>query len=165
MKRSTMLACVGFTSAMAAVGILAAFIPGVANAHERAEYDGYCYQKKSEAAADGATAGAIAGAVIGSQVADRGDRGAGAAVGAVAGAAAGAEAGRHSVKCYEGAYYVFYDGYAPPPPPPPGYTVVFYSSRPPGLVYRPIYVAPRGVGYRAGYRRGYYEGRHPYHAF
>lgn len=164
--------------AFMASGLLSLTAPASAQAQAQAQvvYDGYCYQKKSEAKTSGAVVGAVAGAVIGSEVAGRGDRTAGAAAGAAAGAVLGAEAGAGSVNCSGGHYYVYTEGYVPPPPPPPGYTVVYYTARPVGVVYqpvfvtprpvyRPVYIAPVGPGYRASYRKGYYDGRHPMHAY
>ena len=153
------------SASILAGGALVLLAPVNAMAQARPAYDGYCYQKKNDAAVDGAVAGGAAGAVIGSTVAGRGERVAGAAIGAAIGATVGSEAGRSGAQCYEGAYYVYYEGYVPPPPPPPGYAVVFYNSRPAGVVYRPVVIAPRGAGYRAGYRHGYYDGRHPYRAY
>jgi len=135
-------------------------VPSLASAQD---YDGYCYQRKSNATATGAVIGAIAGAAIGNGSSHRYDRGGNTVAGAAIGAIVGGAAGNASVDCYEGRYYSYErSGYYAPPPPPQGYSVVYYSSRPRYSGYsvysdryygQRYYPAPRSYYYRDRYDR------------
>lgn len=119
------------------------------------DYDGYCYQRKKDAGHKGAIIGAIIGGAIGSQV-SKNERGLGTVGGAVIGGSIGHNAGKNSVKCYNGQYYSYENGYYDPPPAPDGYGVVYYNSRPSRDYYDSVETRQ---AYRDGYDRGYRSGR------
>jgi|GEM_PF-2841260 len=127
----------------ALMGLGLAFIVSLPAAASAQGYDGYCYQKKSNATATGAILGAVVGGVIGNESSHRYDRGGNTVAGAAVGAAVGGLAGNASVSCYEDRYYSYDAGYYAPPPPPRGYVTVYYNQRP-------------SYGYRSVYRERYY---------
>ena len=139
---------------LAAVAALSAglAVPALASAQD---YDGYCYVKKHDAGTNGLVAGAIIGGLLGNSVAAHGHRGDGTAVGAVVGGAIGNSAGRDSVRCQNGDYYSYQDGYYAPPPAPDGYSVVYYNRRPTSAYYSRV----RRHAYSDGYDNGYDDSR------
>ncbi|ESQ89715.1 hypothetical protein ABAC460_12685 [Asticcacaulis sp. AC460] len=128
-------------------------VPMAASAQD---YDGYCYQRKKEAGRNGAIVGAIIGGAIGSQV-SKNERGLGTVGGAVIGGSIGHNAGKKSVKCYNGDYYSYENGYYEPREAPDGYSVVYYESRPNRRSYDRVHTGREA--YRDGYEDGYREGR------
>lgn len=127
----------------ALVGLGLAFVVSLPSVASAQRYDGYCYQKKSNATATGAILGAVVGGVIGNEASNRWDRGGNTVAGAAVGAAVGGMAGNASVSCHEDRYYSYDAGYYDPPPPPRGYVTVYYNQRP-------------NYGYRSVYRDRYY---------
>ncbi|MGZ3299280.1 MAG: glycine zipper 2TM domain-containing protein [Asticcacaulis sp.] len=119
-------------------------------------FDGYCYQRKDEAQANGAVIGAVAGGLIGNSVSNRWDRSGSTIAGAILGAILGSGVGRSSVECYGGRYYAYEDGYYAPPPPPEGYTVVYYERRPPVRFYNSVEF---GFGFGGGSHYGGWQHR------
>ncbi|ESQ78121.1 YMGG-like glycine zipper-containing protein [Asticcacaulis sp. YBE204] len=156
-----------FTKFLIGAGFAAALaVPSLASAQG---YDGYCYQRKSNATTTGMVVGAIAGAAIGNSSSHRYDRGGNTIAGAALGAVLGSAVGSSSVSCYEDRYYSYENsGYYDPPPPPSGYSVVYYSSRPSYgsySVYRDryygqrYYPAPPSYYYRGNVRYQQYDPR------
>ncbi len=121
-------------------------------------YDGFCYERKDQAQANGAILGAVAGGFLGNSVSHRWDRSGPTIAGAILGAVVGSNIGRSSVECYGGRYYAYSDGYYAPPPPPEGYSVVYYERRPPVEYYSDVVVFGGGGYYgRPHYYRPYYH--------
>jgi len=108
-------------------------------AYRPVQYDGYCYQRQAHAQTTGTIVGAVAGALIGNSVSHRWNRGSNTIGGAMVGGMLGSAVGRDSVKCYQGAYYAYDDGYYAPPPPPRGYVTVYFGSRPSYGYYNRVY--------------------------
>ncbi len=102
-------------------------------------YDGYCYEKKHDAQADGVIIGALAGGAIGGAVSNTHSKGVGTVLGALVGAAVGSNVGRHSVTCYGGNYYAYQGAYYDPAPPPAGYVTVFFHDRPDGHHFHDVW--------------------------
>ena len=129
-------------------------------------YDGYCYEKKHDAQADGVIIGALAGGAIGGAVSNTHNKGAGTVLGAIVGGVIGGNVGRHSVTCYGGNYYAYQGAYYDPAPPPAGYVTVFFHDRPDGHHFHDVWydranrVPPRpDHGWRDG--RGGWHNDHP----
>jgi len=130
------------TAGAALVLTLAAGLPMAAQAQQQyqqgSSYDGYCYTKKNGAKTTGTVVGAVGGAAVGSQI-SKNERGLGAVLGAVAGGALGRTIGANSVKCLNGEYYSYQNGYYSPAAAPEGYDVVYYQDRPKDSMYSVVY--------------------------
>lgn len=122
-------------AAMAAVIAAGAAAPALAQSNN---YDGYCYARQDQAKNTGTAVGAVAGGLIGSQV-SKNERGLGAIAGAVAGGALGRHIGKSSVKCLNGEYYSYQNGYYSPGAAPDGYDVVYFNDRPSNSMYSNVY--------------------------
>lgn len=145
----------GSVLSLAVVGTcFVGFAPTAASAQPYSRYDGYCYEKREDAKAQGAAFGAVAGAVLGSNVSGHGSKTGGSAVGAILGALVGSQIASSENTCYGGDYYSFDNGYYEPPRAPFGYETVFFAMRPsfvrPHYVMRgPVYNNYRIYDYRS----------------
>jgi len=104
-------------------------------------YDGYCYVKKEDLAGKDAAIGAAAGAIAGGLLGKKGDKTKSAVIGGAVGGAAGYVVGKNSkekIRCREGKYYVFKNGYYDPASRP-DHKTVFFEQRPAGMEYYYIY--------------------------
>src|SRR5690606_5457400 len=101
------------------------------------QYDGYCYVEKQQSGRKGTVVGAIVGGLAGSQI-SKNERGLGTVAGAVIGGAIGNQVGRSNVKCHEGVYYSYEQGYYDAPSAPQGYEPVYFEQRPSRDYYRDI---------------------------
>ena len=129
-----------------AVLAVALALPAVASARDYDShysqyhgYDGYCYEKKKDAQAEGVVIGALAGGAIGGSVSNTHNKGTGTVLGAILGGVIGGHVGRHNVSCYGGNYYAYQGAYYDPPPPPAGYVTVFYHDRPDNRHFRDVW--------------------------
>src|SRR6185312_4784235 len=136
--------------AVAAAGIAATALPGLASAQD-------CYQRRADNGTNVAVLGAVAGGAIGGATSGHREKGVGTVAGAILGAVVGSSVGRDSTHCYYDRGYA-YD--APPPPP------VVYEAPPPRVVYRETVYAPPPpppvVVYDDDYYGGYYYHRPVY---
>ena len=159
----------------AAALVAAMALPSLASAqgydnryHDYHSYDGYCYEKRKDAQADGVVIGAIAGGALGGTVANTHNKGAGTVIGALIGAAVGSNVGRSNVRCYNGNYYAYQGAYYDPPEPPSGYVTVFFHDRPDGHHFHQVWYdrsnrtppRPEG-GWRDGHG-GWHQGQAPH---
>ncbi len=133
-------------SALAAAVTTAMVLPAIASAqgydnryNDYHSYDGYCYEKKKDAQADGVVLGALAGGAIGGTVSNTHSKGAGTVIGALIGAAVGSNVAKSNVSCYGGNYYAYQGAYYDPPAPPSGYVTVFFHDRPAGRHFHQVW--------------------------
>jgi hypothetical protein len=108
---------------------------GAPLAAQAQNYDGYCYQKSSNARTKGTVIGAVAGAAVGSGVAGKGAKTEGGILGAIVGGAIGNQIGKEHketsrANCLNSRYYIYDRGYYDPPSPPNGYRTVYFTDRP-----------------------------------
>jgi hypothetical protein len=138
--------------AVAAAGIAAAALPGLASAQD-------CYQQRNDNRTTGAVVGAVAGGAIGGATSGHREKGVGTVAGAILGAVAGSAIAGDNTHCY------YNNGYAyDAPPPPPAYRGGYaYDAPPPPPVYGYGYAPAPVVVYGGGYYGGrYYYGRPVY---
>ena len=142
--------------AVAAAGIAAAALPGLASAQS-------CYQQQNDNRTTGAVVGAVAGGAIGGATSGHREKGFGTVAGAILGAVAGSAIAGDNTRCYDDRGYD--RGYAyndAPLPPPPG-RVVYDAPPPLPVVYgEPVYAPAPVVVYGGGYYGGRYYGRPVY---
>lgn len=115
---------------------LGALAPVTASAADE-RYDGYCYVKKEDLAGKDAALGAAAGAIAGGLLGKKGDKTKSAVIGGAVGGVAGYVVGKNStqkIRCRQGKYYVFKNGYYDPAPRD-DHRIVFFESRPEGMDY------------------------------
>jgi len=122
-------------AAMALVVAAGSAVPAMA---QDTDYDGYCYTKQNNAKTTGTVVGAVAGGALGSQV-SKNERGLGAVAGAVIGGVVGRNIGKNSVKCLNGEYYSYQNGYYSPASAPDGYDVAYFRERPNSSTYTTTY--------------------------
>lgn len=123
---------------LATVAVASALVVGVAAPAQaytggQADYDGYCYARKSNKERDDALKGAAVGAAVGAIFGKKKKKVQTAVVGAAVGAAAGYVVARNShekIDCADGRYYVYTGAYYDPPPADDGYKIVFFQDRP-----------------------------------
>lgn len=121
-------------------------------------YDGYCYQKNSQARTKGTVIGAAGGAALGNIVAGKGNKTEGTILGGIVGGIVGNQVAKNqqnknqSIECLHGRYYIYEDGYYDPPTAPKGYTATYFYERPSNAT---PYVRRNGYEYewRPGDRR------------
>ncbi|MDC7674855.1 glycine zipper 2TM domain-containing protein [Asticcacaulis machinosus] len=135
-----------------ALGLGLFVAPSIAQAQN---YDGYCYQKNSNARTKGTVIGAVAGAAVGSGVAAKGAKTEGGILGAIVGGAIGNKIAKDQketarANCLNSRYYVYDRGYYEPDSPPDGYRTVYFTERP---NYNSYYVRHNGRDER-------WDGRH-----
>ncbi|MFT4089682.1 MAG: glycine zipper 2TM domain-containing protein [Asticcacaulis sp.] len=118
--------------------------------HSGAAYDGYCYQKNSQARTKGTVIGAAGGAVLGNVVAGKGNKTEGTVLGGILGGIIGNQVAKNqqnknpNIECLYGRYYIFENGYYEPDAAPSGYTVTYFYQRPDNAAY---YVRRNGYDY------------------
>jgi|GEM_PF-3608921 len=115
-----------------------------------AAYDGYCYQKNSQARTKGTVIGVAGGAVLGNVIAGKGNKTEGTVLGGILGGIIGNQVAKNrqnkapDVECLYGRYYIFENGYYEPEPAPSGYTTTYFYQRPDNAAY---YVRRNGYDY------------------
>ena len=123
-----------FRSAVAMTA--AAFVVGFAApamAYDNANYDGYCYAKKSNKERDDALKGAAIGAAAGAIFGKKKKKVQTAVIGAAVGAGVGyvvAKNSKEKIDCSGGRYYVYTGSYYDPTPADEGSKIVFFETRP-----------------------------------
>lgn len=129
--------------------------------HSGAAYDGYCYQKNSQARTKGTVIGVAGGAVLGNVIAGKGNKTEGTVLGGLLGGIIGNQVAKNrqnnnqNVECLYGRYYIFENGYYEPDSPPAGYTTTYFYQRPGNADY---YVRRNGYDYEW---RGYNQSNNP----
>ena len=137
--------------AVAAAGIAAAALPGLASAQS-------CYDQRQDNRTTGAVVGAVAGGALGGATSGHREKGFGTVAGAILGAVAGSAIAGDNTRCYDDRAYAYND--APPPPPP---ARVVYDAPPPVVYSEPVYAPAPVVVYGRSYYGGhYYYGRPVY---
>lgn len=118
--------------------------------HSGAAYDGYCYQKNSQARTKGTVIGVAGGAVLGNVIAGKGNKTEGTVLGGILGGIIGNQVAKNqqnknqNVDCLYGRYYIYENGYYDPEPAPSGYTTTYFYQRPDNAAY---YVRRNGYDY------------------
>lgn len=128
-------------AALTASGTLLMAAPASA---DTADYDGYCYVKKTKDDQKDALIGAAVGGAAGAIFGKKGKKAKSAAIGAAVGGVAGYVIGKNSkekVVCDGDRYYVYSKAYYDPNPAERGYRLVFFEDRPEGV---DLYVRYKG---------------------
>lgn len=119
--------------AAAAALTLGTALPAAAYSGGQADYDGYCYAKKTNKERDDALKGAAIGAGLGAIFGKKHNKVKTAVIAGAAGAVAGYVVAKNShekIDCADSRYYVYTSGYYDPAPADDGYKIVFFQDRP-----------------------------------
>ena len=130
--RKTLLSLTALTAAAA---ITFGAIPAYAydGSGGNADYDGYCYAKKSNKERDDALKGAAVGAGLGAIFGKKKKKVQTAVIAGAVGAVAGyvvAKNSKEKISCSDNRYYVYQNGYYDPAAADDGYKLVFFETRP-----------------------------------